>query len=137
MIENEIYCYVNGFLKWNISKKTSYIVWNKKFFAKICILNLRNKRESIFVRVIIRNQRCKKITKETGKIVIKSTYRLNNRTKFRKWITRAEFVRFRSTIDTSRGRTRRIQFIIFNFIKKAFLFQLTEKNVVLKLRVSR
>ena len=23
MIENEIYCYINGFLKWNISKKTS------------------------------------------------------------------------------------------------------------------
>ena len=21
-IENEIYCYINGFLKWNISKKT-------------------------------------------------------------------------------------------------------------------
>ena len=29
MIENEIYCYVNGFLKWNISKETSYIVGNK------------------------------------------------------------------------------------------------------------
>ena len=28
MIEKEIYCYVNGFLKWNISKKTSYIVGN-------------------------------------------------------------------------------------------------------------
>ena len=28
MIENEIYCYINGFLKWNISKKTSYMVEN-------------------------------------------------------------------------------------------------------------
>ena len=52
MIENEIYCYVNGFLKWNISKKTSYIVGNKKFTGKICILNLRNKRKSIFARVL-------------------------------------------------------------------------------------
>ena len=38
MIENEIYWYVNGFLKWNISKKTSYIVTNN-FFSKICILS--------------------------------------------------------------------------------------------------
>ena len=37
-IENEIYWYVNGFLKQNISKKTSYIVRNK-FFSKICILS--------------------------------------------------------------------------------------------------
>ena len=27
------------------SKKTSYIVGNKKFTAKICVLNLRNKRK--------------------------------------------------------------------------------------------
>ena len=53
MIEKEIYCYVNGFVKWNISKKTSYVIGNKKFFRKICILNLRNKRKSIFARVII------------------------------------------------------------------------------------
>ena len=39
MIEKEIYCYVNGFLKWNISKKTSYVIGNKKVFGKICILN--------------------------------------------------------------------------------------------------
>ena len=43
MIENEIYCCANGVLKWNISKKTSHIVGKKKFFGKICILNLRNK----------------------------------------------------------------------------------------------
>ena len=55
MIANEIYCYVNGLLKWNISKKTSYVKENKKFFGKICLLNLRNKRKSIFARVIIRN----------------------------------------------------------------------------------
>ena len=56
MIENEIYCYINGFLKGNIkTKKTCYIVRNKKLFGKICILNLRNKRKSIFVRVIIWN----------------------------------------------------------------------------------
>ena len=55
MIENKIYCYINGFLKWNISKKTSHIVGNKTFSRKICILNLRNKRKSIFAEVIIRN----------------------------------------------------------------------------------
>ena len=33
MVENEIYCYVNGFLKWNISKKTGYIVGTKKFLG--------------------------------------------------------------------------------------------------------
>ena len=36
-------------------KKTSYIVENKNFFGKTCILNLRNKRKSIFARVIIKN----------------------------------------------------------------------------------
>ena len=50
MIANEIYCYVSGFLKWDISKKTSCVVGNKTFFGKICILNLRNKRKSIFAR---------------------------------------------------------------------------------------
>ena len=45
MIENEIYCYVNGFLKWNISTEINYIVWNKKFFGKIYILDLKNKRK--------------------------------------------------------------------------------------------
>ena len=55
MIKNEIYCYINDIFKWNISKKTSYIVGNKKFSGKICILNLRNKRKSIFVGVVIRN----------------------------------------------------------------------------------
>ena len=38
MIENEIYCYINDFLKQNISKKTSCIVGNKKSSWKICIL---------------------------------------------------------------------------------------------------
>ena len=47
--ENEIYSYNNVFLKWNISKKTSYIVRNKKFFRKICILDLRNKRKSKYL----------------------------------------------------------------------------------------
>ena len=47
MIENEIYCYFNGFLKWNIDKKTSYIVGNKTFFGKICILNLRKNRKNV------------------------------------------------------------------------------------------
>ena len=60
------------------------------------------------------------MTKEAGKIIIKSTYRQNNWTKFRIWITRGEFVQFKSTIDTSRSRTRGIQFIIINFIKKVF-----------------
>ena len=35
-------------------------------------------------------------------------------------MTRREFMHFRSTIDTSRSRTRRVQFIIFSFIKKGF-----------------
>ena len=52
MIENEIYCYINGFLKWNTSKKPSYILGNKKFSGKICILKLRNKRKSIFAREV-------------------------------------------------------------------------------------
>ena len=54
MIENEIYCEINGFLKENIIKKTSYIEGNKKFTEKICVLNLRNKTNSIFAGVIIR-----------------------------------------------------------------------------------
>ena len=37
-IENEIYCYINGFLKWSISKKTSYIVGNKNFSGKFAFL---------------------------------------------------------------------------------------------------
>ena len=127
MIENEIYCYINGFLKWNISKKTSYIVGNKKFFGKICILNLRNKRKSIFARVIIRYYGWKKITKETGKVIIKITYRWNNRTKFRKWITWGKFVQFMSTTDTSRSRTRRMEFIVFIFVKKV-CFNLRKKR---------
>ena len=54
MIENEIYRYVNGFLKWNVSKKTSYIIGNKKFIGKICILNLRKKKSSnIFQKTLV------------------------------------------------------------------------------------
>ena len=34
MIENEIYFYINGFLKCNISRKTSYIVGNQKFLER-------------------------------------------------------------------------------------------------------
>ena len=137
MIENEIYCYVNGFLRWNIRKKTSDIAGNKKFLGRIGILKLRDKRKSIFARVIIRSWRWKKIKKETGKVIIKSTYRWNNRTKFRKWITRGEFVHFRSTIDSSRSRIRRMQFIIFNFIKKVFFVSTYVKSVAVKLRVWR
>ena len=55
MIENEIYSDVNGFLRWNIRKKTSDIVGNKKYWGKICILKLRNKRKSVFASVIIRS----------------------------------------------------------------------------------
>ena len=47
MTENEIYCYINGFLKWIISIETSYIVGNKQFFGKISILNLKNYRKSM------------------------------------------------------------------------------------------
>ena len=91
---------------------------------KISFLKLRNKGKIIFARVIIRNYMSKKITRKTAKIISKNTYGWNNRTKFRKWITRSEFVHFKSTINTSRRRTRRIEFIIFSFIKKFVLFQL-------------
>ena len=127
MIENEIYCYIDGFLKWNISEKVSYIIWNKKFTKKMCILSLRNKRKSIFERVIIRYHEWKKITKETDKIMIKNTYRWNNRMKFSKFITRGKFVLFRSTIDTNRSRIRRIQFVIFIFVKKVFCCNFSKK----------
>ena len=122
---------IGFFLKLRFLKARLLVAWlkclvgNKKPFGKICILNLRNKRKRIFARAIIRKWRWKKITKETGKNIIKSTCRWNNRTKFREWITRGEFVHFRSTIDPSRNRSRSIQFLIFNFIKKVFLFQLT------------
>ena len=39
MIENENYCYINCFLKWNISKNPRYVIRNKKLFEKICNLN--------------------------------------------------------------------------------------------------
>ena len=109
-------------------KRPSYIVGNKKFTRKICVLNLRNKRKTIFAGVIIRYYKWKKITKETSQIIIKSTYRWNNWTKFRKCITRGKHVHFRSTIDTSRSRTRKIQFIIFIFVKKFFCFSLRRKH---------
>ena len=51
MIANKIYCYINGFLRWNISKTTSYIGGNKKFTRKVCTIDLRNKRKSNFARV--------------------------------------------------------------------------------------
>ena len=127
MIGNEIYCYTNGFLKWNISKKTSYNVENKKMFGKICILNLWNRKASIFAGAIIRNERWKKITKETDKIIIKSIYRWNNWMKFRKLITRGEILHFRRTIDTSRSRTRRIQLSYSISLKKFFCFNLRKR----------
>ena len=49
-------------------------------------------------------------------------------------ITRREFVHFRSTIDTSRSRTRRMQFIIFNFIKKVLFYQNNFKLCAVKKR---
>ena len=39
MIENEIYCCINGFLKGNSSKKTSCVV-EKKITGKIDLFNL-------------------------------------------------------------------------------------------------
>ena len=47
MVENEIYFYDNGFLKWNINKNTSYIAENKTFAGKICLVSFRNKRKSM------------------------------------------------------------------------------------------
>ena len=105
----------------------SYIVGNKIFTGKIYILNLRNKRKSIFAIVIFRYYGWKKIIKATGKIIIKCTYCWNNRTKFRKCITTGKLVHFRSTIDTSKSRTK-IQFIIYIFVKKRFCFNLHKKR---------
>ena len=34
MIENETYYYVNHFLKWNISKKTSYVIGIRHFLER-------------------------------------------------------------------------------------------------------
>ena len=62
--------------------------------------------------------KAKEDQKVKDKIIIKSTYRSNNRSK---WITRKESVHFRSTIDTRRSKTRRIKFIALIFIKKDFL----------------
>ena len=52
-------------------------------------------------------------------------------------MTRGEFEHFRSTIDMSRSRTRRIQIIIFNFVKKSFFVSAFIKIVAVKLHVSR
>ena len=67
-----------------------------KVTGKICILNLRNKIKSIFATVIIRYQEKKKMAKEAGELIVKSTYKLKNSTMF---------VHFRSTIDKDRSRT--------------------------------
>ena len=138
MIENKIYYYLNGLLKRNTSKKTIYIVGNKKFTGKIYILSL-SKKERVSLQEIERRwnlQGWKKIAEETGKIMIKSAYRWNNYTKFRKWITKEEFVYFRSTIDTSRSKTRRIQCFIYIFVKM-FLVSTFAKKVIAKFHVSR
>ena len=46
MIENEIYCYVNGFLKWNISKESNdnilVFVNSLRIFLEILYINLLN-----------------------------------------------------------------------------------------------
>ena len=61
-----------------------------------------------------------------GKIIIKKNWRWKNRTKFRKCIIRRKLEYFRSTIDVSRSRTRRIQHQPWNmkpfisWIKKTF-----------------
>ena len=96
---------------------------------------MRNKGKSIYARVIIRFYGREKITKETVKIIIKSACRCNNQTKFTKCITKGKLVHFRSTIETNRGRTRRIQFVIHTFVKNAFCFNL-HKNFAVKLHVS-
>ena len=77
------------------------------------------------------------MAKETGKFIIKSIYRWNNRIKCRKLITREKFLRFRSTTETSRSIIRKIQFIIFILVKKSFLVSTCVKNIVVKLHVSR
>ena len=126
MIENVVYCYVNGFLKCSVIKNSSYIVGNKKFARKTWILNMRKKKEKKYLcKSNHQVLQWKKITKEMGMIITKSIYRWNNRMELRKWITRRKLAHFRSTIDASRSRTRRIQFIINILLQKVFLFQLT------------
>ena len=80
-------------MDWNISKKTSYIAGNRNFFAKFFILNLRNKRQSIFARVIIRTLGTKGVRRSERKP--KDTTSIFN----------IELIQF-----------------IFNFIKKVFCF---------------
>ena len=75
-----------------------------------------HKRFELRISCIRRYYVWKKITKRTGKIILTSTYRWKNRTKFRKCVPREKLVHRRSTTDTSRSRTRRIQFIIFIYL---------------------
>ena len=109
----------------NLPERFTFLVWAKK--------------ERVSLQEIERRwnlQGWKKIAEETGKIMIKSAYRWNNYTKFRKWITKEEFVYFRSTIDTSRSKTRRIQCFIYIFVKM-FLVSTFAKKVIAKFHVSR
>ena len=45
MIGNGIYCYISGFLKQNICKKTRYIVANKKFSGNLDFLFYKQKKQ--------------------------------------------------------------------------------------------
>ena len=115
MIKNEIYCYISCFMKCNINKKTSYIVESKKDFVERFTFLIWKTKQKVSLD---KELKAKEDQKVNDKIIIKSTYRSNNRSK---WITRKEFVYFRSTIDTRRSKTRMIQFIKLIFIKKNFV----------------
>ena len=56
--------------------------------------------------------------------------------KFKKLITTGKFLHFRSAIDMSRSRTRRIEFFIFTFVKNVFRFNLRKNLSVHKKSIS-
>ena len=55
-------------MKLNIKKKTSYILVNKKFTGKICILTFGIERKSIFARAITRSKVERKSKKKRARL---------------------------------------------------------------------
>ena len=123
-------------MKWNISKKSSYIVGNKEFTRKICILNLRNRRKSIFAKVIISYYRWKKITKKKDKIIIKSAYGWSNWVKFRKCITGGKLVHA-GVNRYGQEQNQEDTICHIHFHLKSFFVSTYVKSIVMKLHVSR
>ena len=78
MIKNEIYCYISCFMKWNINKKTSYIVESKKDFVERFTFLIWKTKQKVSLD---KELKAKEDQKVNDKIIIKSTYRSNNRSK--------------------------------------------------------